>query len=256
MQALIKQFQVVHALVLRETRTRFGRNRLGYLWALLEPVLFIGVFVAMYSYIDRPMPAGLPMAAFLVTGFIPYFAFQRTATQNMNAINGNKGLLFYPTIRPLDLVAARTSLEVATTAVVFVLLSAAAAAWEGFAGVQSLLLTVAGVSLCCALGAGLGLIFCGLTVFSTAVERLVSPLMRPLFWVSALFFSTNEMPTDAQQLLLYNPLLHAIELTREGWFPGYHVPQVSLLYPTVWVIVFAYFGLVLERVARRRLEVA
>ena len=31
----------IHALIIRETRTRFGDARLGYGWALIEPVLHI-----------------------------------------------------------------------------------------------------------------------------------------------------------------------------------------------------------------------
>lgn len=68
MQALLTQFQVIHALVIRETRTRFGRHRLGYVWALLEPVIFIAMFAGMYALMDRRMPYDLPVIAFLVTG--------------------------------------------------------------------------------------------------------------------------------------------------------------------------------------------
>jgi len=135
--ALLTQFQVIHALVIRETRTRFGRHRLGYVWALVEPVLFIAMFAGMYALMDRRMPYDLPVIAFLVTGFIPYMAFQKTTGQAMNAINGNKGLLFYPQVRPLDLVAARTLLEIATHVVVFALLMLGAVAIEGSARIDN-----------------------------------------------------------------------------------------------------------------------
>ena len=39
--ALQTQVRVIQALIIRETRTRFGEARLGYGWALLEPVLHI-----------------------------------------------------------------------------------------------------------------------------------------------------------------------------------------------------------------------
>lgn len=256
MQALLTQFQVIHALVIRETRTRFGRHRLGYVWALVEPVLFIAFFAAMYAVIDRSLPYNLPVIAFLVTGFIPYLAFQKTSQQAMQAINGNKGLLFYPHVRPLDLVAARTILEIATHVVVFIMLMGGAAIVEDIGRVDNLLVAAGGLMLGAGLGAALGLVWCGLSVLSNSVERLVGPLTRPLFWISALFFSTNELPSDARNILLYNPLLHVVELTRSGWFPGYDVPQVSLLYPAMWILVLFYFGLTLERVARRRLELS
>jgi capsular polysaccharide transport system permease protein len=253
-RALLIQLQVVHALVLRETRTRFGRHRLGYLWAILEPVLFIATFGVMYSFLARTTPARLPLVPFLATGFLPYLLFMKATQQAQHAISGNKGLLFYPHVRPLDLVAARTWLEVATSTLVFALILGAHAAWQGRLRVDDVVTTVTGLVLAAGLGMGLGLVLCGLTTFSNTVERLASPLMRPLFWISALFFSTNEIPSDLRNILLYNPLLHIVELTRDGWFPGYRVPEVTISYPIAWILVLLFLGLTLERVARRRLE--
>jgi capsular polysaccharide transport system permease protein len=253
-RALQIQLRVIHALILRETRTRFGRQRLGYIWALAEPVIFLTTFAAIYLILERQAPGRLPLVAFLVAGFVPFLAFQKTVSQTRNAISGNKGLLYYPSVRPLDLVSARTLLEFATYLVVFALLMGGAAVVEGNPGIDSLLRTLVGLLLAVGLGASFGLVVCGVSVFSSAVEQLVGPLMRPLFWISALFFSTNELPTVARKPLLYNPLLHVVELTRGGWFPGYEVDEVTPLYPLAWIAVLTYFGLVLERVARRRLE--
>jgi capsular polysaccharide transport system permease protein len=53
------QLQVVHALVLRETRTKFGEHQLGYLWAVLEPLFWVLTFWGMYVVIGRPVSPGL-----------------------------------------------------------------------------------------------------------------------------------------------------------------------------------------------------
>ena len=253
MQALHTQLRVIRALVLRETRTRFGQHRLGYLWALVEPVTLIGMFAAMFSLAGRTTGGGVPIIPFLVTGFLPYGLFSTTTKQALNAINGNKGLLFYPDIRPLDLVAARVLLETVTTFVVFALIMGGVALWEGQLRVDSILTTLLGLLLASGLGAGMGLVLCGLTAFSNVVERIHGPLFRPLFWISALFFSTNDLPSNVRDIFIWNPVLHVVELTRAGWVPGYDVHQVNAFYPAAWIMVLLFFGLTLERVARRRL---
>jgi capsular polysaccharide transport system permease protein len=177
-------------------------------------------------------------------------------SQSLNAISGNRGLLFYPDIRPLDLVLARTLLEAATYILVFAILMAGEAMWADRAAIHSLPMTVLGMMLASGLGFGLGLVLCGLSAFFPTLERLIGPATRPLFWISGLFFSVNELPSEAQALLLHNPLLHVIELTRSGWFAGYDVPRVSVWYPALWIVVLSYFGLTLERAARRHVEVA
>ena len=60
---LVRQGEVVHAVLLLETRTRFGAYSLGYLWALIEPTLFISTL----KFADH--------AIFVSTNFFwtPYF---------------------------------------------------------------------------------------------------------------------------------------------------------------------------------------
>lgn len=254
MKALNIQLQVVHAILLRETKTRFGNNQLGYVWALIEPILWIATFAAMYHVLGRTGPGGMGIVPFLVTGIVPFLMFRGTAKQCMSAISGNKGLLFYPQVQPLDLVLARVLLEWVTYFLVFTVLMTVPALVDGELVVDNLLRVLMGLALASGLGTGLGLVFCGLSVFSPTAERLHGPMIRPLFWTSGIFFMVEALPTAARDLLLYNPVLHAVELVRDGWFPGHHAPHVNAWYPAAWVLVLLFFGLSLERVARRRLQ--
>jgi capsular polysaccharide transport system permease protein len=111
--------------------------------------------------------------------------------------------------------------------------------------------------LAAGLGASLGLLLCAANVYNNVVERLLGPLLtRPLFWVSGVFFSVESLPTSAREVLAYNPLLHVIDLIRDGVFPGYEARHVNAWYPVAWVLVLAFLGLTLERAARRRLQLS
>ncbi len=256
MQALIVQLHVVHALLLRETKTRFGSHQLGYLWAFLEVLLWVGMF-GLLSYVSgRQGPPGMPMIPFLITGIVPFFAFRETAARCSSAISANRGLLYYPQVQPLDLAIARVSLEFATKITVFGALMLPIMMWEGDWRIDHPLQVVLGFVLATGLGAGLGLIFCGLGVFSETVLRLQSPFMRPFFWVSGLFFLVDNLPSRARNFLLYNPLVHAIELVRSGWFTTHESRYINAWYPALWVVILLFFGLTLERVSRRRWNLA
>lgn len=255
MRGSLTQLLVVHALLLRETKTRFGINQLGYLWALLGPALLVGMFALFYSTWGHLSVQGMNIVAFLTCGIIPFSLFRDVASRCMAGISSNIGLLFYPQVRPLDLVIARAVLEVATFLVVFMLFMGGVALYEGKLNVESWLETFAGIGLAGGLGASLGLVCCGLSVYSTSVERLFPVIIRPLIWFSAVFHSVDSVPKAFREILLYNPLVHAIEMVRDGWFPGYHARTVDPWYPMVWILVMLFLGLSLERVARRRLEV-
>jgi capsular polysaccharide transport system permease protein len=256
MRGAMTQLQVTYALLLRETKTRFGSHHLGYLWAVLQPALWIGMFALAYTVFGRASPPGLSGIAFLTCGIVPFSLFRETTHRCMSAIDANKGLLFYPQVRPLDLVLARTVLEAATHLVVMVVFMGGLALYEGPPRVESLLTTLGGLALASGLGTALGLLFCALSVYSNSVERLFPVIHRTLFWTSALFHPVDSLPQAARKVLLMNPLTHAIELVRAGWFPGYSSTHIDVRYVAIWLLALLFLGLTLERLARRRLELS
>jgi len=70
---LKSQARVVHALVIRETRTRFGDSRLGYGWALIEPMLHLVLLSTVFSLLMHGSPPiGTHFFVFYYTGLIRY----------------------------------------------------------------------------------------------------------------------------------------------------------------------------------------
>lgn len=255
-KALLTQVEVVEALVLRETRTRFGSNQLGYLWAVIEPALWIATFYALYAIAGRQGPVGMDLISFLLTGLLPYSLFSAVTTQVSQSINGNKALLFYPQVRTLDIVAARTILECVTYASVFFLFVLAHALFvQQWPTIDDALVTVLGFALAAGTGAALGLVFCALEVLTSTAGRVRGPLLRPLFWCSGLFYTANGLPTNMRDILLYNPMLHVIEIVRDGWFPSYQARHADPAYAIAWMLCLLVLGLLLERAVRRKIEV-
>ena len=248
------QLRVVHALTLRETRTRFGAHRLGYLWAVLEPIFWIGTFWGFFYVANRSSPHGLAVVPFLATGIITYELVVKTADRCSLAISGNKALLFYPHVHTLDLILARSALEVATYVSVFLLIVGSVALVDSTFVIEDVLRMMQGMGLAGLLGASLGLVLCSLSVLNNSVDRIKGPVMRPLFWISGLFFTAEALPTRIRELLMWNPILHCVELVRDGFFPSYHERHASTAYVLVWIIALSFIGLTLERSVRAKVE--
>lgn len=253
-RGLFVQVQVAHALILRETRTRFGANQLGFLWALLEPVLFIGTFYVLFSFSERSAPSGMTMGAFMVTGLIPYSIFRETSNRVAVATSSNRGLLFYPQVKPLDLVVARVVLEVMTWTLVFAILVSAEALILGHLQIDSLLLVFCGFALCSLLGGALGMLLGILSLYMASMERLSGALLRPMFWLSGIFYTANGVPMNVLGVIKYNPVLHCVELVRDGWFPAYHSRHVEPLFPLTVGLLLLLLALILERTSRAKVQ--
>ena len=248
------QARVVGAVILRETRTRFGRHRLGYLWAFVESLFWVLTFAGIHHMMGHTPAGGMDIIAFLATGIITFILFRNTVTHCQASILGNRPLLFYPQVRPLDIALARSLLEAVTLSVVFVVLLSANGLVQSELYVDSALRVLAGLLLAWLLGLGLGLCLMGLATFFPVVDQIVPILLRPMFFVSGLFFTANDLPAGLRDALLYNPMMHVIELVRDGWFREYEAHYLDLSYVVVWTVSLLYLGVLLERLARRRLE--
>lgn len=248
------QLHVINALILRETRTRFGKHSLGYIWAFLPPLTQIGLFLFMFSFGGRTPPSKMDPMGFLCTGFLTYFVFTGTLGKAQSAVQSNLALLYFPQVHPLDLVAARCLLESVTLTMVFFFLMLLNTLYTQHLPLDSALQTLSGLGLAAMLGTAIGLCFSSICLVIPTFEHLISPILRPLFWISGLFFSTHELPGYLREIFLWNPVLHVVEITRDGWYKSYDSVYFSYNYVLMWILGAAFCGLSFERLTRRKIR--
>lgn len=246
--------RVIGAVVLRETRTRFGISRLGYLWALFEPMMHTAALVAVFTALGRGAPVGDNLTLFLVTGVTPWLLFNHVCDRSMQAVNANRALLTYPHVMPLDLIVARVILESATMLVVFALLCAGCALAFGGYAIERPLAVFAALASLAIIGAGLGMLFSAATLVCPTLERLLPTIRRPLFFVSGIFFVADRLPPQAREWLAYNPLLHAIEWLRSAFFVDFESGFSAPLFPVAFGCCALCLGLAAERLTRGRIK--
>src|SRR5262252_8511475 len=84
--ALQTQLRVIYALMMRETRTRLADSKLGYGWALLEPVLHILMLSLVFAVMMRGRPPiGDKFFIFYYTGIIRYSGANGTIRKRSRA---------------------------------------------------------------------------------------------------------------------------------------------------------------------------
>jgi capsular polysaccharide transport system permease protein len=253
------QGRVLHALMLREMKSRFGRQKLGYIWALLEPTVFVAVLALIFTFGRGFLPPpGMPLVPFLITGIVPFFLMRHTMVQTLGAIESNRVLLTFPQITPIDLVLGRALLEFATMTVVFFLLLAIAHMLGFTIRIQNPLQVLAALACLALTGLGIGAIFASLVPFLRTLERVIPMLFgRPLFFVSGVFFTSDMVPPGLRrELLLMNPIFHMLEWLRSGVFVEFESRYVSMQYVLGTVLVVVFLGLLMLRGLKKRILAA
>src|SRR5205823_9813408 len=83
--------ELIWALALKELRVRYKRSALGFLWALLNPLLMMVILTVVFSTMAR-----LPVekyAVFLISALLPWTFFAQALSYSVESIVGNGELL-------------------------------------------------------------------------------------------------------------------------------------------------------------------
>ena len=106
------QLRVVHALIIRELITRFGRENIGFLWIMAEPLLFAGLVGMLWYFTKGPQEHGISVVAFVATGYIPLTLFRHGVSRSVAVFTANQSLLYHRQIKIMDFILARFIIEI------------------------------------------------------------------------------------------------------------------------------------------------
>jgi capsular polysaccharide transport system permease protein len=249
------QARVIHALLLREMTTRFGRSQLGFIWLFLEPLMLASFIGGMHYLTGRGAgrAGDAPIFLFYVVGYAPYFAFRAIINRAPSAFTSNMTLMYHRQVRLLDIALARNLLEAAAVTCVL-LIVVGASAWLIGLMPYSVPTMVAALLLMFAYSNGIGLLCAAGAARWEVVDRIIHPLTYLSLPFSGAFFSLHEVPLKLREILLWNPQAHIHEMVRDGVFGDFMVTYYDVPYVLVFVVGFNLLGLAAIRAVRPVLE--
>lgn len=245
---------VTFGLLIRELKTRFGSYRLGYAWALLDPLLMISAFSLIFGMRGGHSGfGGAPAPLFIAASYLPFLIFRDVVSKIQSAVSANMGLFCYRQVTPFATFVARFILEVIIGMVVAGILILGLL-WLGFDAIPAdPLQVILGYILLMIFSFSLGVIFCVVVTLFQEANKFLGLLMMPLMFISCVMYPLATIPSQYQHWFLWNPLVHALELIRSGWIAGYSSPNVSWTYFSSVTLLLLTFAMSCYRLSHRRL---
>ncbi len=235
------------ALMLREMTTTYGRSPGGYLWAVIEPVAGIALLTLIFSMGFRSPPLGTSFPIFYATGIVPFLLYMDVSAKLGQALLFSRALLAYPTVTYADAILARFVLNLLTQCLVaYVVFTAILLMFETRTIIDFARLAY-GFALAGALAFGVGVLNCYLMAAYPVWVRVWAIANRPLFLISAIFFTFESVPEPYRSYLWWNPLVHVVGAVRSAFYPYYDADYVSGTYVIGLGLVCAAAGFLLLR---------
>ena len=187
---------------------------------------------------------GTNFMLFYATGHLPYALFVQGSNRISKSIRYSRQLLQYPAVRYTDAIVARFLLLLLTQMMVFYIVMTGIHVGFGIKPILDLPAIVTSFFLAGLLGLGVGVLNCYLFSAFPLWDSLWSIITRPLFLISTVLYTFEQVPRQYQDVLWYNPLIHIVGLMRRGFYPIYDAAYASPLYVLGFALVPLAFGLV------------
>ena len=241
-------------MVMREVITRFGRHNIGFLWLVLEPMLFTLGVTTLWTLVKVTHGTNLPIAAFALTGYSSILLWRNCTNRVVKSIEPNLSLLYHRNVRVLDVFSARLILEIAGATTSLVLLTIVFTATGLMNPPEDILTVLIGWFLLAWFAIGLSLIVGAAAERSELVDRVWHIITYLMFPLSGAGFMVDWFPHAVQEILYWVPMVHGTEMVRHGYFGDtvqtYEDPIYFALVNTALLVI----GLALVRETGRRVE--
>lgn len=245
-----RQRRVLHALMLRNIRTKFFGSGFGMMVAIAWPLSHIMILVVLYSALGRAPPYGDSTVLFIATGVVPFQTFGYMARFMMLSVIKSRPLLAFPEVKVLDILLASAVLELLAAACVLIVLVMIAWLTGINAMPRDFVQATYAFGAAVLLGLGFGVLN-GVIILAVPAWFTGYTLFTILLWVTAgIVFVPDSLPSTLRDILAYHPVLQVIEWTRSAYYEGYGNLILNRFYTIAFGVVTIFLGLVLERAMR------
>ncbi len=233
---------VIFAIFLREIKSRFN-DKLGFSWALVSPMIMIVVMVGIRGSLDDGDTHGMTTMFFVTYGVVLVQFFLGVLEKTSTSIQKNKPLYAFRQVQPISSVLAIAGFELLVMFFLVVLLIIIGYFMRLETIVDDPIEIILNVFRVWMIAMSSGLLISLSACYVPEVQKLKSFIVRPIFFISGIFFSLQDVPQDYWPYLTWNPLLHAVELTRHAAYPAYEAVGVSYLFLDSATLLSVFFAL-------------
>jgi ABC-type polysaccharide/polyol phosphate export permease len=211
-----RYLDLILLLVKRELTVKYRGSILGYIWSMLNPLLFMAIVSVVFSFVVKGIP---DYNLYILSGILFWNFVSLSLNLGTSSIVRNAPLLLKVKIPiwVLPLVPVLFALSnMALSLIPYALLYG----FQGRAIPSQLWLVPVVLFFTLLFISGLATLLAVINVFFRDVAHVLDPLITLLFYATPILYKRNspEIPENVSQLLLLNPMTHYIEAFRATVF--------------------------------------
>lgn len=238
LQTLISQKNLIYNLARREISAQYQGSLLGFVWAIINPLVSVSLywFVFSFGFRVQPVAPDVPFVVWLTAGLAIWMFFSEVVLGSSEMIIQNSQLikktLFKAQVLPIVKI-----LSAAITHLIFVCILLLLMFFNNqrfsfyFFQAAYYFFSAAFLSL------GMAWFFSSITVFVRDAAKFLNLLMQIVFWITPIFWDLSIMSDPrVATIMKYNPVFYLVEGYRDSFIKG--IPFWDKPYETLifWMV--------------------
>ncbi|MCF6158756.1 MAG: ABC transporter permease [wastewater metagenome] len=237
-RSLTYYFDLIYHLVKCDFSLRYKGSTFGVLWSIMLPLAQLLVLVFVFK---KVIPLDIDAyPAFVFSALLPWTWFSSSLNTASRLFINNRGLLWRPNFSPVNLIIVNTLSNLLIYLIVMPILFGVLIFYGRAITltilILPLLIVIQGIFI-----VGLGLIIATLNVFYRDVEHIVNVFLMLLFYLTPVFYWSQDISKDYYILYKINPVAVLIQSYRSIFFYSTYPDWSSLL--LLGIASIAMFGL-------------
>lgn len=194
-----------------EFTARYAGSVLGIGWAVVAPLLVLGVYAAIYLVIFRVKPINMTPVEYVLyifSGMVPFLAISEALTLGVSSVVTNKSVLAN-TVFPIDLVPAKAVFLSQGTLVVGLTVTILLAAFAGQLAWTAIFLPVLWL-LYLPFLIGLNWMLSLFNVVFRDLQNIIAIVLMLIMVASPIAYTPDMVPSALKALVILNPFAYFI----------------------------------------------
>lgn len=238
--------ELIWALAIKELKIRYKRSVLGFLWALLNPMLLMLVLTVVFSTI---MGGIMPhYAIFLLSLLLPWTFFSQSLSYAVDSIVGNADLLKKVAVPKLVFPVAALVSNMINLFLSLIPLLLLVVAMRHPLHLTWLYLPVPVIALTL-FTLGATFFFATANVYYRDVAHILQVLLNIWFYVTPIMFALSFYPAKFRWLFALNPMIYALDGFRQAVYYGTMPTARFVIISFAWALISLVLGF---RIFRKR----
>ncbi len=242
---LVRYSDLLYVLSCFRLKVRYKQSYLGWAWALLQPLVLMGIYTFVFAHVTKVNTAGTPYSIFVLSGLLPWILFSSSIGNAVHGMVAHPGLLtkmYFPReIIPLSYLAP----SIADFVVGLMILSGMLVHYH-VAATWNLLYAIPLLIILAAFAAAISLFFSAVHVRFRDVGLALPFLLQVWMFATPVVYSLQAVPVGLRKWYMLDPAAYAIENFRQAVIYG-NAPDVASLAAAAGIVfvalslAYAYF---------------